>query len=144
MILAGVLIAVGMIILVLVISGDVKSAKRYRKAKRIRGRITGQREDYTLAAYGGGPAGVKRRRYRQYEVEFDVAGRKHRGIVQTKEKGLKTGDYIEVRYVEEEATHEIVVVSRVFDDRLRELLIGGTLGCVLSAVIIYLKITGAI
>ncbi len=144
MIFAGVLIIAAVLVLILVISGDMKSAKMYQNAKRSRGRVAGRREDYTIAAYGSGPAGVKRRRYYQYEVEFEAEGRKHRGVIQTKEKGLKTGDSVEVRYQKDERTNEIVVVTRVFQDRLRELVIGGALGVILSAVILYLKITGMI
>ncbi len=142
MIFAGVLIIAAVLVLILVISGDMKSAKMYQNAKRSRGRVAGRREDYTIAAYGSGPAGVKRRRYYQYEVEFEAEGRKHRGVIQTKEKGLKTGDSVEVRYQKDERTNEIV--TRVFQDRLRELVIGGALGVILSAVILYLKITGRI
>ena len=79
MIFAGVLIIAAVLVLILVISGDMKSAKMYQNAKRSRGRVAGRREDYTIAAYGSGPAGVKRRRYYQYEVEFEAEGRKHSG-----------------------------------------------------------------
>lgn len=137
------MIIAAILILILIISGDMESAKRYRNAKRSRGRIIGQREDYTIAAYGGGPAGANRRRYRQYEVEFDAEGRKHRGVIQTKEKGLSIGDFIEVRYQKDEKSNEVVVATRVFYDRLKELMVGGTLGVILSAVILYLKMTGA-
>ena len=143
-VLAGILIVAAALILFLVVSGDIESAKRYKRAENAAGVVVGQREDYSLAAYGGGAAGMKRRRYRQYEAEFEVDGKKYKGIVQTKQKGLEAGDSIEVRYLKDSMGDEAVVVTRVFYDRLRELIVGFLGGIVLSIVIIYLKINGEI
>lgn len=140
---AAVLILIGVIGLILFITHDLKSGRRYRNAERTTGVVTGQMEDCVMSAYGSGPANRQKRRYHQYKVAFEVEGRSHTGIVQTKENGLKPGDEIVVRYLEDE-NHEVEVVTRVYGDRLRELALCSVLGCLLAAVIIYLKGTGKI
>lgn len=137
---AAVLILVGVTGLILFIAHDLKSGKRYRSAERTTGVVTGQMEDYMLSAYGGGPANRQKRRYHQYKVAFEVEGRAHTGIIQTKENGLKPGDEIEVRYLEN-GNHEAEVVTRIYNDRLRELMLCSVLGCILAAAIIYMKAT---
>ncbi len=143
-ILAGILIAAATLILFFVVSGDIKSAKRYRKSEKVKGVVVGQREDFTLAAYGSGATGMKRRRYRQYEAEYEVNGKKYKGIIQTKQKGLEAGDSIEVRYLMDGMGNEAAVATRVYYDRLKELIAGVFGGIVLAIVIIYLKMNGEI
>ena len=66
---AAVLFLVGVTGLILFITHDLKSGKRYRNAERTTGVVTGQKEDYVMSAYGSGPANRQKRRYYQYTVQ---------------------------------------------------------------------------
>ena len=141
-ILVGIFVVFAFLLLGLMIAVDIQASKEYKNAERIIGTVIGQKEDARVSAYGSGPFGAHKKRYCQYEVEFWADGQDLKYVVQTKEKGLQPGEAIEVRYVRDRKTGRVIVVSRVFADRLRELIIGGTLGVVWAAVIIALKQKG--
>ena len=138
-ILVGIFVVFAFLLLGLMIAVDIQASKEYKNAERIMGTVIGQKEDARVSAYGSGPFGAHKRRYCQYEVEFWADGQDW-----TKETGLQPGEPIEVRYVRDRKTGRVIVVSRVVADRLRELIIGGTLGVVWAAVIIVLKQKGMV
>lgn len=123
------------------ISNDRKMMKLYKSAETCTGVIIRRREDYRLNAYGSGVLGMRKRVYSQYDVEFYPNGYITEGVYQTKEKNLNPGDTVTVHYILHPQTGKPYIVSKIYGDRLKELILGAILGVLLSAAIIFYKIT---
>lgn len=138
------LLAIIVLILALILMSDLQSAKTYKNARQCTGIVCRILENCQMNAYGSGAIGMRKRTYRQYEVTYQVNGNTYIGIVQTKEKHLAPGDTVVVHYVQNEDTNEPKIVTGMYADRLRELLIGVVFGVILAVGIIFLKSNGRI
>lgn len=135
------IVCAAFIILGMSISNDRKLMKLYEGAETCTGVIIRRREDYKLNAYGSGVMGMRKRVYRQYDVEFYPNRAVAEGVYQTKEKNLNPGDTVMVHYVLHPQTGKPYIVSKIYGDRLKELLLGIIFGVLLSTAIIFYKIT---
>lgn len=127
-------------VLAVSLSNDRKMMKLYKQAELCTGIIIKQREDCRINAYGSGVMGMRKRSYSQYDVEFYPHGTVATGIYQTKEKDLKPGDTVTIHYVLHPQTGKPCIVSRIYGDRLKELMLGIILGVAFSAVMIFYEI----
>lgn len=128
-------------LLCLALYSDIKAARQYRKATPCRGRVRKQLGKTSVNAYGSGLIIMHRRVYCQYQVDFQVNNSIWSGVVQTRAKNLHPGDLVDIRYMINTSTGVPEVISGVYWDRLKELMIGGALGIILAAAIIALKQT---
>lgn len=137
-------IIITVILFLLFLLQDIRSAQVYRKADQSIGKVKRQLEDKKINAYGSGIVGMRRRIYHLYEVDYEVQGKTYTGILWTKKKNLEIGAGVNVRYARNKDTNEIELVTSVCADRLKELLIGGIIGVLFAAAIIILKMNGMI
>lgn len=136
-------ILIAVFLLFLFIASDLKSAKKYKHAIQSTGKVKKKLENYIMNAYGSGLIGKRRRIYYQYEVEYQVDGKRYMGVLQTKEKRLNEGDTVEVRYIWKEGTNEPKIATCIYADRIKELAIGGILGIVFAiGIIVFLSVSG--
>lgn len=84
-----------MLVLLAFIIGDIKNAKRYRKAMRTPGRICENYGIEKVAYYGR----HQYRKYGKYLVNFETPMGMQTQEVLLKNKQLQKGDWVEVRYV---------------------------------------------
>lgn len=137
-------IIITVILFLLFLLQDIRSAQVYRKADQSIGKVKRQLEDKKINAYGSGIVGMRRRIYHLYEVDYEVQGKTYTGILWTKKKNLEIGAGVNVRYARNKDTNKIELVTSVCADRLKELLIGGIIGVLFAAAIIILKMNGMI
>lgn len=137
-------IIITVILFLLFLLQDIRSAQVYRKADQSIGKVKRQLEDKKINAYGSGIVGMRRRIYHLYEVDYEVQGKTYTGILWTKKKNLEIGAGVNVRYARNKDTNEIELVTSVCADRLKELLIGGIIGVLFAAAIIILNMNGMI
>ena len=140
-------IVLGIIILILLlvyfgfVIVYIGTSMRYREAQRVTGRIQNDLGDFKLST-GSSNIGVCRyRTYHRYLVSFPVDGVEVTGEAELKNRKLKVGDKVEVRYeLSKEGTPELV--SQAYLCWLREMSIGYTLGIILGVVLAICKSKG--
>lgn len=78
---------------------------------------------------------MRRRVYRQYEVEYSVNDHIYVGTLQTEKRGLSPGNIVEVRYICMEDSNEPQMVSCKYADRIKELVYGAIGGVILAYLV---------
>lgn len=125
------------VVLLVIISSDVKKSMIYLKSCSATGLIVEKTGERSMPAYG-----TRRKRcYSTYHVRCTIHGREHILEAASKRRDLAPGNILTVRYVE----YPDGRICEVFPyewDRLRELLVGSVLGIAVAAACIFYKLSG--
>lgn len=142
-------IVLGIIILILLmvylgfVIAYLGSSKRYREAQKVTALIQEDLGDFKLST-GSSDIGVRRyRKFHRYLVSFRVDGEEYTEEAELKNRKLKVGEQIEVRYdISKDGSPKLV--SQAFLCWTREIAIGYTLGIILGVVLAICKAKGII
>lgn len=109
------------LILILVLgvflSYDIRQAGRYRRAERCRGTVLENIGTEKAAAYGR----HQYRTYGKYRIQYTVGQETHTDELLLRDRNLKAGDSVEIRYVTDK--DGVYPVNDVSVRRLREIVI---------------------
>lgn len=120
-------------VLILFLSYDIRQAGRYRRAERCRGTVLENIGTEKIAAYGR----HQYRKYGKYRVQYTVGQETYKDEILLKDRKLKPGDSVEVRYIREEGG--ISPVNDVSARRLKEVIITFLIVLPLCIYFIYTK-----
>ena len=137
-IVAGAVIVILLLVYGLLVLSYLGSSKGYREAKRADAVIIEDLGDMKMAT-GNITIGVPRFRvFHKYKVSFWVDGQEYIEDAELKNRKLKVGDHIEIRYhISKEG--RLKLKSEAFLCWSKEMAIGYTLGILLGIVLSVLK-----
>ncbi|MBO5373343.1 MAG: hypothetical protein J6A75_11610 [Lachnospiraceae bacterium] len=140
-----------LVILYCFIKNDMELSKQYKSSPVTQGRILKKINDVEVYQYGGTSYSKNENRirssnkkYGQYEVEYSINGMIFRGSLISKKKKLKHGDLVEIHYDKNQETGEWEVLSTIYGDRLKRLILSFVLAIPLCIIIIICKERGII
>ena len=131
-----------LVILYCFIKNDMELSKQYKSSPVTQGRILKKINDVEVYQYGG--TSYSNKKYGQYEVEYSINGMIFRGSLISKKKKLKHGDLVEIHYDKNQETGEWEVLSTIYGDRLKRLILSFVLAIPLCIIIIICKERGII
>ncbi|MBO5524831.1 MAG: hypothetical protein J5986_14385 [Roseburia sp.] len=108
---------IAVFVLALFLSYDIKQAGRYKRAERCRGTILENAGTEETAAYGRN----QYRKYGKYRIQYTVGKETYQDEILLRDRKLKPGDGVEVRYIRDE--NGISPVNDVSVRRLKEIII---------------------
>lgn len=134
------IILIASLILWRYIRNDIIMTKLYNKANKVDAKVVKQLETKYLREYGSSVSGFPRITVRQYEVEYELDGKKYSGILQTKRKDINVGDITTIRYIIMKDKNTPQIITDVYKARLNHLILGTILGVLLAAIIIIFEL----